>query len=549
MSEFKDSLQHHLSQTRAGKFGQFEHGLNFNQGFEQDANYKIGVGENITFTFDTLLGVACTLIVSNNSTGPSGAGFGAQTNPPPGGVISVPLTPQSGDAVLDFSCPTGGGGGRGVQSYCTNTFQTSRDRYEAIDGADAIIFSRNAQTCRDNWRDPASGEWHTVGGTPFSPFFGDAAKFDSSGTFVQRYREDLGRIHQSVYEATNDRVATLTDRNDGTYCVIYDGSGSHQGGPAEPAPLFEVKISSNRFHFLGDIIPSGDGFVYVALGRTTDTYDGATGGVDKTILKIDTASGLVVAAYDLGTPAISQRLAVDSAGNLIVAETKDTVPEDGGAADNVFKFDSSLSLLARNRIDWNAASGGRERVVYAAVDAADDIYIVAGSGYGVRFDSGLTAQAWAKFLFTPHGSNGDDSVKDIGHDQAGTLFLFVGGTHVSFRAAIIRFDNSGAETSRFLAALPASDFGPSKCCHVSPGGGGGPGGDIGNAFTQELSSNPPGKIQAFAAVKYANGEITDVYFNSVDVEIDRSSFLAVHSVLGNIPFGMNGQWDYHSPLL
>ena len=39
-NEFRQILQHHLNQTRAGLYGQFEHAFNFNTGPDQDALLK-----------------------------------------------------------------------------------------------------------------------------------------------------------------------------------------------------------------------------------------------------------------------------------------------------------------------------------------------------------------------------------------------------------------------------------------------------------------------------------------------------------------------------
>ncbi|GAG50657.1 unnamed protein product, partial [marine sediment metagenome] len=79
--------------------------------------------------------------------------------------------------------------------------------------------------------------------------------------------------------------------------------------------------------------------------------------------------------------------------------------------------------------------------------------------------------------------------------------------------------------------------------------GGGPGPDLGTFFTQEFSQTPPGKRNSVAAVKYAAGNITGIFFNSVDVEFDHSKWTAEHSVQGPVPIGVSVPgWEYNSPL-
>lgn len=558
---FSQTLRYHLNATRAGLFGQFEHAMNFNTGPDQNAFIKIAPGQNIVFTgiLDNVEMTTCTLKVTNNHSGPpsSGRGFRAQTEDPQSPIVVVGPDTAGGQATLEFSCPTGPSTGETL-SYTTATTQINKDRFEAISEQNAVIFTKCSERTVDIARS-AAGDWYTLGGAQFIP--AELTKFDSDGIFIWRGIDDQAiEVVNVAHDSSNKVAAALTRRapaGSATGRVVgYDSDGPDQGGPSEPPPLWETVVSGPNIAVF-DMKSDNAGFFYVAV-RKTDEYDGATTGVFKNVLKIDSSTGTIVASFFTGSDFGNLRLAVGPSGEIVVAQTIASVPDGGGATANVFKLDSSLSLLARADVDWQTklvtVALGPE-IAHVAVDETGKIYVCSNNAFGVRFDSGLTTEEFSQFLLDGSGnpigntaSPGARDIVDMGHNQAGKLILFGGGGRSSVAARVYRYANDlSFLTNPRNASLPASAMVQG---HVRAGTGGGPPGpDIGTVFTSELSLNPPGRVQAIAAVKYEDGNIVSIYWNSVEVEFKPLEWSAVHSEEGliNIRPGSPG-WEYNSPL-
>jgi hypothetical protein len=177
-------------------------------------------------------------------------------------------------------------------------------------------------------------------------------------------------------------------------------------------------------------------------------------------------------------------------------------------------------------------------------DASDNVYVVSTDGWGIKLDTGLTTEAFSKRLT---GALYTESVLDIGHTGGddGELITSGGGSFYGYDAAIERFDNNGDYISTYNVIDPSGD---ARQVHVLATAGG-PGPNLGTCFTSELSSNPPGKVQAIATVKYVDGDVTSIFWNSCQtVEIDPTKWTAEHSVYGSFPVGLSGRWQYNSPL-
>lgn len=546
---FKETLQHHMNQTRAGLYGQFEHAFNFQQGVNQDAKYKIGPGESIVFTGLLLSGPAVTVTATNNLLGPSGAGFVNQTNDPGSKTIVAGSNQKEGQVVFDFDVPTGGGSSQCISYTSRAPFPSGSNRYEAIDGNDAVIFTRSGgSNALDIVKGPG-GEFYCTGSGGSISFRRSVAEFDSAGTKIWEAGWD-GRNHEFVaYDPTHDFVVAGV-----TFALVrgYDPT-------LAPFPMatgnetWETKLSAFT-HQIEDMKASGDGFVYVALQRTSDTYDGATPGTRHNIFKIDAATGVIVAAYETLASVSTNpqfvgetRLAVNSSGELLVAQRRSTIGQDGGAAANVFKLDSSLNLLARVNVDWSPSADTLRRVS-VTTDQSDNVYLVNQSGYAYKYDTTLaTADAtWGASGKRIAAAAGDDAVDDIGHDAVSELILGVGGQFFGFDGFIRRYDSDGVFISSYALLGVSQSFGQLE---VLGSAGGGPGPNLGSCFTSDHSTRPPGKVASIVAAKYADGNVTDLFFNSCETQdIDPDSWSAVHSVAGAVPFGPNGQWAYHSPL-
>jgi len=260
-------------------------------------------------------------------------------------------------------------------------------------------------------------------------------------------------------------------------------------------------------------------------------------------------------------------LAIGPAGEVVAAQefARSGGPDGVGPDANVFRLDSNLNFVASDNIDWATVSGNRQRFVFPEFDASGRIFVVSGDAYAIRYDNLLASREFSKFLITGL-SGGSDNIGSIGHNRSGKLMLFGGGSPFGFRATIVRFDDDGVELpatpvdangntpGRFrpgglLNSPPSSRF-TQLGTHVLPQTvalSSGP--DMGSLFTTEPSSKPPGRIQAICAVKYVEGDIVGVYFNSVDVDFVHNAWTAEHSVQGDFTVSsLSPGWEYNSPL-
>ena len=571
MSNFRQVLRHHLNQTRAGVFGQFEHAFNFNTGPDQDKSLQIQPGEEIKFSGVLTNEQPCSLIVRNLLTGSGDAAsrWHGQTENPLSRTILAGADPSTGQAELEFSCPTSGGSGGGIVSYCVGG--SSNRRWEAIDDTDAVVFRVDAANgqIRDISHSP-EGDWYTAGVVRFPPFLGDVSKYDNAGAGVWRGRNDAGRNKLIAHDSLNKRVGSLSSEGGETVLIIYNSDGPDQGGINEPAALFRVVVSDAQFAEY-DVLSDDNGFFYVAT-QNSDGYQNATPGEYRTLFKIDSSTGVIVKSFNTQTSAHTGfsatgiiRLALGPAGEVVACQVRDT----GG--DNVFRLDSDLNLVASDNIDWSIEIGfppftfiSFQRFVYPTFDEQGRIFIVSGDAFAIRYDNLLVSRQFEKFLITGLSVQSDNII-NIGHNQAGKLMLFGSGQPFGFRAVIVRFDNDGVELAstpvdangntpgRFrpggLNNLPPSSSFINLGTHVLPTAGGGAGPDMGSLFTSELSQTPPGRVQSIVAVAYSGSNISGVYFNSVDVDFDHDAWTAEHSLAGNVNISASAPgWEYNSPL-
>ena len=565
MSEFQKSLQHHLSQTRAGLYGQFEHSFNFNQGTDQNPDFLLGRGESITFTGALVSGEALVVTVTNDLTGPSGKGFQAAEEVPESSSIVVGDNPETGQATLDFEALVGGAPGNPTITF-TRDVRTPQgsDSWRSIqplplpDNCTQLLI-RNQGNAGDPAYDivrediPADGSYFIVGGFGVSNSVGNrrsVAELSTSGARLWNAGWDEAPHRQVVHDPTSDFVVAHVQGNHSTsrtihipQCRGYDRSiGLGVGFPAalgnETWTTFfddDIRFGQSRIH---DMVASGDGFVYVVLNRNSDTYDGATPGTFKSLFKLNAATGAIVETYLIPATSAEIHLAVNSLGELIVAKIAPVVPEDGGTAANTFRFDSDLTLLARYDADFDSD----ERHVAVTTDADDNIYLVSKFRTFIKLESTLTTE-----ISVTSPLQFGTFVVDIGHDGT-SAGLWVSQSNKQPRnrdfGQIRLYDNDGVFVKTCFDATAAVPR-----MHVNAGSG--PPINVGQCFTTEFSTTPPGKRPAVACVKYAQGNITDIYFNSCEeFEIDPAAWNDVqfHSAAGDFPFGTNGQWEYHSPL-
>jgi len=309
------------------------------------------------------------------------------------------------------------------------------------------------------------------------------------------------------------------------------------------------------------MISDNAGFFYVVAVRTK-TWPGNTGD-DKNVFKIDSSTGVVVASYDTGHVGFSgSQLYFDSNGDLLLAQASSSggasVPgDDGGAAANVFKFDSSLNLLARANVNWSSKlTNGDMSRVKIATDSVGKVYLVTGGGFLVRLSSDLATEeislALPSIPVPPVDANRfSTTVADIDHNQAGELVVFAGADSFNrpgfSRARIIRYDNDGGLLRFFEPRLTAFRFTHGHVLPATPALTAAT--DIGEAFTTELSQNPPGRVQAIVAVKYDAGNIVSIFWNSVALEFKPLEWTAVHSEHGSVLIKPSAPgWEYNSPL-
>ncbi len=548
MSEFRDTLKHHLAQTRAGLYGQFENSFNFEQGFDQDSKFKIGPGESITFSGKRVGGEPLSLVATNNLTGPAGTGFIAQTTDPDSSTVVIGDPTDRGQVSLGFSAPSGGTGGLTVSMTVTPPILPALTRWEAYDVDDTLLLVKGSGvalfTAADIVRAP-SGKWYTLSKKIFGIRGTIVGQCNTGGTFDWTVLLDRGDEFPVIaWDETAQRVVVGSeDFRNATKVRGYDPLTA--GGAGSETFVTTVPGGSNRYEDMKAGRAAGAGFVYfvVSVGIGSDN-----------VYKIDSLSGSIVATYDLGDSRGRSQMTVNSVGQVIVTQPRATVPEDGGAAANTFLLDENLVLLNRQDVDWSELLTGHRfgpGGVAVTTDGADNIYLIEHAGIGYKYDASLTtvASGWPKrVLARGAGSRPPSVMRDMGHDQASLLYIGAFGAEFGFDATIARFDNDGVFVSSKKATSPSTAI---IQMHLLIEAGGGPGPDLGACYTSETSQNPPGRIQAVAAVKYQAQNVTAIFFNSCaapELAIDPDSWTAVHSVGGAIPFGPNGQWDYHSPL-
>ena len=554
-NDFKQLMQHHLNQTRAGLYGQFEHAFNFNEGADQNAALKIGPGENITFSGELLDGQQCTLIATNNLTSTSGAGFAAQGTAANDRIIVIPLKPKLGNATLEFSCQTAGALTEVVSHTISNKGSGLPDRWDAIDENSLRIFSKEGSRCSDVVSSEA-GDYYVAGGRVFAgDGRGEMAAFDANGTFKWRGFLEVGDLAVFVaYDEASSVVATAqigSGDPDGGRGVVklvsYDASlNVDQGDVGEPEPLYSTQVTGGfRPSALYDMKADGNGSFILAV-RRNDNWVTPGSGTFANIFKIDAATGAIVATFDTNSSTGQARIAAcPVTGNIAIAPRSPSTPS-GQSSMNLLILDSDLNFVASDRIQWGALSGiATPSHVSVAFDETGRVFVVSTEGFMVRYtDSTLTVQDKAVSLFAPTQLPFGRHTTDIGHNHNGNLIVASGGALFNNEQHVLRFDNDGILEFDYLMPSPARIGGG---IHVRPASGPGP--DLGGFFTQELSGTPPGRKPSVAAVKYAAGNITGIFFNSVEVEFDHSKWTAVHSVNGPVPIGsLSPGWEYNSPL-
>ncbi len=405
MSEFRDTLQHHLSQTRAGLYGQFEHSFNFEQGFDQDPKFKLGAGESITFTGALLSGGPLTLVATNNLTGPAGSGFIAQTSDPNSATVLVGAVQDRGQVELAFSAPSGGGVGSTTSVTNFPEFRTGPQRYEGYDQDDVRIFTKSVtgdQIIADVVR-AASGVYYTLSRSASQGV--TTGECSSAGLFnwsIAWPEVGVGGFlpHIAFCEPPTSMVITAVNLRNGDKVRGYDTTVV--GGPL--AHTWETTLpTSSSTAFIEDMkVGRGPGaaYVYIAIN--------ASGAVDN-IYQLDAATGTILNSFSF-TPDRQNRprLAVQSTGHVIVMQTYPSEQDGGGVRKNAMRLDHDLNLLKIENIDWSPANLIFQKpfpeayvtVANPAVDGADNIYIVERSGYAYKYDPTLTTveAGWPKRL-------------------------------------------------------------------------------------------------------------------------------------------------------
>ncbi len=555
MSEFARLLQHHLNQTRAGLYGQFEHAFNFNTGADQNELLKIGPGESITFRGELLNGQPCSLIASNNLTSSSGAGFAAQRTPANDRTIVIPVAPQDGNATLEFSCPTTdpGGAGEVVSHVIVDRFTSSEDRWDAIDENLARIFTKTAPGTNDIVSSQAGDYYCSAGRIPVGDGTGELAVFDASGTFKWRAQiQDVVTLSSLIaYDDGSEVVGNMQieESGRGTVKIVgYDASlNVDQGGLGEPPALYETAIVRNLRSALYDLEADGNGSFIVAARRNNE-WDGAASAFAD-VWKIDAASGAISATFDKNSGGFTfTKLAVcPVTGNIAVAQTQTTTPS-GESPMNILILDSDLNFVSSDLVPWSTIFGASPgRFIFPTFDSTGRLFLMTQTGFMVRYtDSTLAVRDLEVNPFAPRVLTVEarGPIGDVGHNLNGNVICSVGGPQFNDTSRIIHFDNDGVEVSDYVAPGPGGDA-PGGI-HVRPTR---TEADLGGFFTQEKSMTPPGRQRAVAAVKYADGNITGIYFNSVEVEFDHASWRAVHSVHGPVGIGNSAPgWEYNSPL-
>lgn len=569
-NDFREQLRHHLRQTRAGLFGQFEHAWNFSQGVERDPKFLIAPQQSITFSgklTDEFDGTPVTLKVTNDLTGPSGEGFQCQTGDPLSGTIVVGASPSKGQATLEFDAPSDEGPEPPATStlcYAAGNPTPGPRRWEAVQldwsVADPRIFQRNALIRRPaELHRSFAGNYFALDAAGSANIFPvHMLSFDANNILRWSYTGDFQEQGLGVqHDALNDvacfygRIATGTDAS---RLVGIDDAAAALSGDGNAAELWSITFGNRR---LMDIKANNNGHVYVLLQIPHNGKD---------LFKINTLTGAIDASYLTAKTgnADGGRIAIGPSGEVVTSSNRLITPDDGGSAlqlpSDIFKFDADLILVARRAIDWATVIGvfSRSRPVAVANDGT--IYASHGTVFTqpVLPDEPLIMFGFSSDLSSVLAGLGPMTVSATGTCEEmvelnGELFLGGSSASKSFPtgpAAIFRVDPvSALLTDTFFPAMTRirtmNGIEGSNIFLASSEG------NKATLFTQEPSSTPPGRIPCIAAVKYAAGNITDIYFNSVEVEFNVAEWSAEHSVEGDIPVGNSSatpQWEYHTPL-
>ncbi len=570
-NEFRRLLQEHLRKTRAGLFGQFEHAWNFAKGGDSEERFKIGPGESITFSGQLTDETPVTMKVTNDI---AGNGFIAQSSDP--NDTTIVAGGPGGQATFEFE--SGGGGPAPGQSLSYSGLSTLPGTlipgmYRAIDETDTNILSLASGVGGNGEIERGiDGNYYlvelinTVVGDPrmLIPDGGMIASYTPAG--VRRWRGVLPILNSPsigndasfriAHDGDNDRVACQLQNSNGTLgpkVVCFDANGPDQGGPfPEPAALWtSVELSpwtstGNQPAILAIRYANNSFYVLVSRNRTSPTAQT----VGPNLYRLDSALGTVLASVNLDMKPF-QRASMDvtPSGDVVVLTGDPTDAYDGatgGTFHNCFRFNASLVLVDGLAIDWVAEFG------FVRNDGHFCVALSNGNTLLINESSPPFGGAPRVIILAPDFSTRavDISTTQRFSDVDACEVGGPGGYAGVFAADVIRFNASAVEQSRFpdptarginyVHTLPAAMAPLITESSASA-----------TKFTTELSSTPPGRVPAIVAVKYDNGDITDVYWNAVDCEFDPNEWTASHSAEGDIPVGETAavpQWDYNSPL-
>ncbi len=556
-NNFRKLLREQVNATRAGLYGQFEHAWNFDSG--NDADSKIGPGESIDFAGELLgSGQAVTMTVTNNLTGPSGQGFHGQTVDPSDPTIIVGDAPATGQATLAFDVPGGGGSGGLFTTLALHV--TSPRSVRGYDAADMQVLLAAPGSGFGGGRHPVRS---AAGDTYMSQARG--RKYQDPSTLIWQgtnppieFRADEGVAHDPT--AGPNGVVAMGSKNQSFFfsqdlCGLDASTGAVLW-------TFYTGASSQFSQIIHDVKSDENGFFYVAV-RSNSSYTDA--GPVASVFKINSTTGVVVASFDtdlptsLRTPGPQIRLAVElGGGEVVVTQPKATSGHSGtgafaGVSANVWKFNASFSLIA-TLVDLPDDATERNSVKAVTMDQNGNVYILDHKTNLKRYNTTLTGgPVWTKLIRTVPPFHGDIDVGVL-HDQNNTLhtigvlpYIAPIAPATSGRTTVGRFsdvDGTGIG-DLYVPRSPTDNFLlRARWFHIRPAGGGEPSNN-GDKFTQEFSTNPPGNVEAIAAIKYVDGDITSIFWNSVDCEFDPSKWTATHSVGSR---DVLGDWNYNSIL-
>ncbi len=572
-NQFRGLLKNHMQATFAGRYGQFEHALNFLP--PADSKFKIGPGESITFDGELTTGGKVQLVATNDLTGPSGQGFQAQETSSPDGIIVVGDDPSTGQATLAFTLPTALAAAASPYLLSFHSsFERSGDEWFAYDENQNEIFRQNGingSGCVHRSGSPDNA-WYTSGRDTFGIGLN---KWDDSVPLGSKvWADGFASAEAITYDPSNDTVL-----------YFINGTVEARDGATGTVSKWSLKIGDNPFQMISDEA----GFFYIVYRSQNDRRDSQPNG-PKSVLKISSATGAVAAEFRTNTfftmNGPQPTLARDpNSGDIFVCETRAITTHDGtgafaGVLANVYKFDSNLVLLATAVVTpVFSEQRGPPFQRDCTVDENGDLYIVTSEGLGKKLTGSGTGPnslpvVWSRQLcgnrtgiipgrLTGVGFSGPGGA--LVNDLNGTLILgarihgggFSGsswnnGAPTGSAFNIGRYRTSDGSYKGEALSLAVPDRRPTisrfiqeaRCLSIRFSGGGG--GGTGEKFTEELSQNPPGNVQAYAAVKYDAENVSAIYFNSVDCEFKPNAWSATHSAHGSIAF--DSEWTYNTSL-